>query len=267
MYNSFIAIRVNPLGLVQRLRGSYRRRLFANEGALFKGAWFDVGAETTLAPTFIAGGPRIEIRPLSILAFSATFEGMGYFGGLGAVMPVASTSSDYWEDTLRDRWGENYATRGSRLTLTGTLQGKAGPVILVNTVTGLRVDLDLKPGDTLSYDATQDLVLPDGGWAVINDLDVGALVGKSAFGVRYSYADALHGTGGPGDQPTHRVGPLFAWTFHDRPAGARFNRPTLLTLVQWHVSHPYRAGQERNAGIPLVAVALQFDGDLWKSAR
>jgi hypothetical protein len=267
MYSSFTAIRVNPLGLVERVRFSYRHRLFANDGALFKGAWVDLGAELTVAPTFVSGGPRLEVRPLSILAFSATLEGMGYFGALGAVMPIASTSSSHWEDTLEARAGENYAARGTRLTLAGTLQGKAGPVILINTVTGLRVDLNLRPGDTLSYDATQDLVLPDGGWAVINDLDLGALVSKAAIGVRYTYADALHGTGGPGDQPTHRVGPLFAWTFHDRPAGARFNRPTLLTLVQWHVSHPYRAGQERNAGIPLVALALQFDGDLWVSQR
>jgi hypothetical protein len=267
MYSSFTAIRVNPLGLVERVRFSYRHRLFANDGALFKGAWVDLVAELTVAPTFVSGGPRLEVRPLSILALAATFEGIGYFGVLGAVMPIASTSSSHWEDTLEARAGENYAARGTRLTLAATLQGKAGPVILVNTVTGLRVDLNLRPGDTLSYDATQDLVLPDGGWAVINDLDLGALVSKAAVGVRYTYADALHGTGGPGDQPTHRVGPLFAWTFHDRPAGARFNRPTLLTLVQWHVSHPYRAGQERNAGIPLVAVALQFDGDLWVSRR
>ena len=140
-------------------------------------------------------------------------------------------------------------------------------MIVRNTLTALRVDLALRDGATMSYDATQDLVLPDRGWAMINDLDLGAQAGKVIAGVRYTYADALHGTGGPGDLPTHRVGPLFAYTFHDRPAGTRFNRPTLLALVQWHAQHPWRAGARQTAAYPLIALALQFDGDLWIGRR
>jgi hypothetical protein len=99
----------------------------------------------------------------------------------------------------------------------------------------------------------------------VEHVDVQA--GKVIAGVRYTYADALHGTGGPGDLPTHRVGPLFAYTFHDRPAGTRFNRPTLLALVQWHAQHPWRAGARQTAAYPLIALALQFDGDLWIGRR
>ena len=84
---------------------------------------------------------------------------------------------------------------------------------------------------------------------------------------RWPEHGALHGSGGPGDLATHRVGPLVAYTFHNRPSGARFDEPTLLLLVQWHAQHPYRAGQERNAGIPLIALAFQFQGDLWTSKR
>lgn len=102
---------------------------------------------------------------------------------------------------------------------------------------------------------------------MINDLDVGASVSKALFGVRYTYADALHGTGGTVDQPTHRVGPLFAWTFKDKPYGARYNRPTILALVQWHASHPWRAGNRQTAAYPLIALAFQWDGDLWMGRR
>ncbi len=267
MYSNFVAIRYNPLGLVDRLRISYRHQLFRTVHPLLDGAWVDAGAEINVAPTFTSAGARLEIRPLSILAFSATYEFMGYFGVLDAVMPIASTSAPFWEDNLQARGdnGENIPALGSRLTLAGTLQGKAGPIAIINTLTAVRVQLGLADDAPMMYDATQDLVLPNGGWGVINDLNVAALVGKTAIGVRYSYADALHGTGGIGDQPIHRVGPLVAYTFHDRPAGARFNKPTVLALLQWYASHVYRAGQERSAGVPMVAVALQFEGDLWVS--
>lgn len=266
VYTNFLALRYNPLGLVDRVRVLYRHRLFPhNDGPLFRGAYLDVGGELTLAPTYGSGGARIEVRPLSILALSATYEFIGYFGVLQGVMPLASPQSDYWEDTIaaRDDNNENYAAMGSRLTLSATLQGKFGPMVVINTFSALRVDLGLRPGDTIMYDATQDLALPDGGWALLNDLDVGAQIRKTVFGARYSYADALHGTGGPGDLPNHRVGPLVAYTFHERPSGARFNKPTLLAMVQWHAQHPWRSGERRSAAIPLIAIAFQFEGDLW----
>lgn len=269
MYSNFVAIRVNPLGLVDRVRFGYRHRLFKRDGILFEQAFVDAGAEATLAPTYFSAGPRLEIQPLAILNLSATLEYIGYFGVIGALMPLEGPQADFWEDALEDRAaaGENYATGGTRLTLSAVLQGKVGPIILRNTFTALSVDLDLKDGSTVSYDATQDLVLPDGGWAILNDLDFGAMLKKATFGVRYSYADALHGTGGPGDLPMHRVGPLFAWTFHDRPSGARFDKPTILVLLQWYPQHPYRSGQEQSAAAPLAAVAFSFEGDLWTRKR
>jgi hypothetical protein len=86
-------------------------------------------------------------------------------------------------------------------------------------------------------------------------------------GARYSYADALYGTGGTGDQPGHRVGPLIAWRGVNRTGEqASIQHLTAFTLFQWHVSHPFRAGQVSSAGIPLFAIALQWDGEVWRPA-
>lgn len=271
VYSNLLALRVNPLGLIERVKFGWRHRLFEKNGPLFRGAWAELGAEVSVAPTYAAGGARFEIRPLTILSLSATIEAIGYFGVIDAVMPFASTQSDYWEDTISTRGeaGENYAAVGSRLTLSALVFGVKGPFAFRNQLSALRVELGLKPGDTLMYDATQDLVLPNGGWAILNDLDLGALYKRIAMGVRYSYADAIHTTddGGPGDLPMHRIGPLLGYTFHDRPAGARFNRPSLLLLVQWYAQHPYRSGQEQTAAYPYIALAFQFDGDLWTSPK
>lgn len=271
-YSNFLALRVNPLGLLERLRIGYQHRLIPNnDGALFKGAMVNAGVEFNLPPTYGAFGPRIEIRPLTILGFEAKYEFIGYFGIIDAVMPMASTQDDFWETTLDQRGanGENTAAFGSRLTLSADVVALYKGFLIRNQVQAVRLELNLPGGEPAFYDATQDLVFPNGGFAILNDLDVGGLIKKKvAVGVRYSYADALHdGAGGPGDLPMHRIGPLVAWTIHDRPAGARFDRPTLLALIQWYPQHPYRSGQEQSAAIPYFALAWQFQGDLWTSKK
>lgn len=271
MYTNFLALRINPSGLVEQVGFSYRHRFFESNHPLFEDAWIDVGPTITLAPTFGAGGVRVEVRPLAILSFSATYEFIGYFGVLNTITPFASTSSNYWESTIRRRGqaGENYAAMGSRTTLEALVQAKVGPVFVRNNVTLMSFNVDMRDGDRLFYDANLDLLVADAGWNLVDDLDLGVVVNRdrTAIGIRYSYADALHGTGGDGDTPMHRVGPIVAHTFHERAPGARFNKPTLLTLLQWYPSHVYRAGTERPAAFPLIALALQFEGDLWISDR
>jgi hypothetical protein len=266
VYSTFLAIRYNPLGLVGRLRAGYRHRLFASDNVLLSDAWFEAGADLTIAPTYVAVGPRLEIKPLAILVFGITYEFIGYFGVLNALMPFSSAQADYWEDTLDDlgKAGRSYGTYGSRLLLDATLQGKVGPIVIRSALRATSLNMDMRAGDTMFYDATNDLLLPDGGWGITNDLDVLGLVGKTILGARYSYADALHGTGGPGDLPTHRVGPAVAYVFHDNGLQAKVNKPTLLLLAQWHLTHPWRAGQRQHQGIPLIALALQWEGELWR---
>lgn len=266
-HSNFYALRYNPLGLIASTTFTYRHRLFRRDGPLFDGAWAEVGPSVMLAPTYVATGVHAEVRPLSILGLSVDYEFMQYFGIIDALMPLSNTQQDFWEGTLAGRGdvGDNFPATGGRLTLGALFQFAYKGFVLRNQLRMLSIDMNMPAGQPYMYDATQDLVLRDGGWAVINEVDVGGRLKKWIFGARYSYADALHGTGGPGDEPMHRVGPLVAYTFHDKPAGTRFNKPTLLLLTQWYPKHPYRSGQRQHAAIPLVALAFQFTGDLWTS--
>lgn len=267
VYSTFFAIRYNPLGLTGRLRTGYRHRLFESDNVLLSDAWVEAGADLTVTPTYVAVGPRLEVKPLAVLIFGVTYEYIGYFGVLNALMPFSSTQADYWEDTLDELGaaGRNVSSSGGRLLLDATLQGKAGPIVIRDALRGTLLHMALPEGDTMFYDATTDLLLPNRGWGLTNDLDVFGLVGKAIVGARYSYADALHGTGGPGDLPTHRLGPAFAYTFHDKGLQARVNKPTLLVLAQWHLTHPWRAGQRQHQAIPLIALAVTWEGQLWRS--
>ena len=95
VYSNLLGLRVNPAGLVERLRVGWRHRLFRRDSVLLTKAWIDLGVETTLAPTYASVGARVEIQPAAFLNLYATYEYIGYFGALGAVMPIANTSADY----------------------------------------------------------------------------------------------------------------------------------------------------------------------------
>ena len=61
--------------------------------------------------------------------------------------------------------------------------------------------------------------------------------------------------------PTHRVGPALLYTIFDRP-DLRFNKPTLILLMQWWAKSRYRTGQDVSAGIPYFVLGFRFEGDL-----
>lgn len=271
VYDSFTAARVNPLGLASRLRLGYRLRLYDSDHFLFEDSYVQFSGVANLTPSYGQLGGRVEISPLAVLVLWAEYTMLGFFGTFDAVMPFERTQADYWETTIaaRGEAGDNYATTATRLTLGGTLQAKVGPIAVRSTLNMTRANVDMKDGAPYFYDALEDLLLEDGGWQVTNDLDVVGFVGDHIVtGARYTYADALHGgDGGVGDMPIHRVGPLFAYTFFDKPTGTGFDTPTILVLLQWYGQHPWRAGREFPQGVPLGALAFTFTGDLWVSRK
>lgn len=126
-----------------------------------------------------------------------------------------------------------------------------------------RYDLDLQDGDVVFYDQYWDRLAPDGGWMALNDADILALVNKTRIGLRHTFNDELgNDSGADSALANHRLGPLFAYQFHDKKPGNRFNQPTAFVIAQWWLQHPYRAGQEQPQGLPLIAAGFAFNGDL-----
>ena len=101
-------------------------------------------------------------------------------------------------------------------------------------------------------------------------MSVSGTTSGSSIGARWTYShsflEAQHYA--PLDDPAvvpetdiHRLGLLAAWTIEDN-GGARFDRPTIILIAQWHLVHRYRTGADVHVGLPYIALAFQFTGDL-----
>jgi hypothetical protein len=172
-----------------------------------------------------------------------------------------------------DEDARNYSTTGTQFTLTGVLRLKFGPVALRNTFRLMRADFDLRDGDQLFYDQIWDLLVPDEGWYMNNDVDVLVFLGERwKVGARWTYATAFYEADDfrPGqpqediNNPTNRVGPAMIYTFPSK--SATFKDPSLLVLANWWVQNRFRTGEEVSLALPYIVVGFTFNGDLWTSA-
>lgn len=271
------ALRYNPVGLFYEGRLSYRLRLYRDEGLALRDNYAGGGAMVTLTPAFLRVGPYVEVAPASFMTVWSTLQYSKYFGGLGILQSFDSPNANFSDDEL-DRRDElpdgdpqaNYSSSGLELTLGLDLQAKVGPVAVRSQSRLIRADLDLRAGDTVFYDQTTDILMPDSGFSLTSDLDAAylAMGGRLVLGARYSAGVPFYGSDSyapaeeeESDNVTHRVGPVVAYTFHSRD-GAAFNMPTVLVLAQWWLDHRYRAGQESSQALPMVAVGFRFHGDL-----
>jgi hypothetical protein len=259
-YTNAIFARVNPLGIQDILRLGYRRDLLRKPGALYTDSYVLLGAGVNLTPAFARVGPHLEIMPLSILKLEATYQFVGYFGAIDQLATWDDTDVDFSDKAIGPH--PEAPAWGHMVALGGRLQAKAGPII-VRVILELNwFDLDLPDGQRTFYEQFWDRLAVDRGWIVQNNVDLLGAWKKAKFGARYTYSDTLVGDGSSGDLPHHRLGPLFAWEFHDRGQGARFDKPTLFVLAQWWLQHPYRTGAQQPQGLPLIAVGVSWQGDL-----
>ena len=258
--------RINPLGLISSLNLGYRGRLMKSDSILFNDTYAFVGVSARASPAFGRIGGHVEVQPIALFKAWATYEFIGYFGTFDQIIGFDS-AADRWSDRTLAALGDAGRAGtmiGTVFTTGATLQAKVGPVAVRNTFQATRFDLALENGAGFFYDQYWDRLAPDGNFMFLNDLDVMGFVGKARVGARWSWSDAI-----VGDNDTdaglshHRFGPLFAWQFHDRGPGARFDKPTLFVLAQWWLRHPYRTGEEQPQGLPLIAVGLSFQGDLF----
>lgn len=278
VYRNSLFVRMNPTGLIDEARISYRWRLYESESLALRDNFIGVGLAPTLSPAFGRIGLLVEAQPLSVLQLYGIYEWQGYFGGFNYLQSFPSPRGEFSDEILSQRGelpvGEplrNYATSGTQLTLGANLQFKFGPVVARSQFRLVRPNLELREGDRVFYDIYYDVMAPNGGWLFTNDADLAYMPGRTGLVValRWTVTQALYGTEhyAPGEAqedlngPMHRVGPVLAYTFANED-GRRFNSPTVLVMANWWVAHRYRTGQQGSALMPLLAVGMSFTGDL-----
>jgi len=277
IYNNLTAVRYNPLGLVNEFTGGYRYQLVEKkDSVLFGESFVAAQVHTFITPAYGRIGPKIDIQPLALLNLSATYDFTGYFGTFGLDQSFKSPTDD-WSDSELDRRKDsndptlrNYKHIGHFVTLAALLQAKVKNIAIRNNLKFYYSDYDLRAGDTVAYDQTLDIPLPNRGWAMTNELDLLYLFDFGlTVGARYTLTEAFyqarhfqpaeplsHPNG-----PTHRVGPALLYTFFNRPH-QRFNKPTLILLTQWWAAHRFRTGQDVSTAVPYLVVGFRFEGDI-----
>lgn len=277
VHRGLLALRGNPLGLIFDGRLGYRLRLLRSESLALRDNYAGGGAALTASPAFVKVGPYVEVAPASVLTLWAAAQYSSYFGSFGLLQSFQSPRDEFSDDEIdrRDELDDgdplaNYSASGLELTLGLDLQARVGPVAVRAQNRLIRADLDLREGDDLVYDQVTDLLMPDGGFSYIGDLDAAfiALNNRLVVALRYTASLPLYADGDyqprevqEHDNATHRLGPILAYTFYSRD-GAMFNTPTVLLVTQWWLDHRYRAGEETSQGVPLIALGFRFQGDL-----
>jgi hypothetical protein len=267
VYTSFTFLRANPLGLQSQLDLDWRIPLFnPGEDPILANNFLSLGVSPIVSPALARLGVTAKLQPLALLKLEARWEYLSWFGNFDLLQSFPDAGADFSDSGLRaaGQAGEAYAADGWQLTLDAELRGKLGPVIGRNRFRAARVEADLRPGDTVLYDPYFDLLLPGRGWFYVNDADLLLEVGEGLLlGARWAFMAADLPDGQDLSRATtHRVGPVLAWTFFDTP-GSAFNRPTLLAMVNWHLVHPWRTGQDVSQAIPYALLGLSFGGQLF----
>ena len=284
LYTESIAgARANPVGLQLRSTLYSRHRLLdkPKDDLLFGDTWVGIGPTFAASPAFIRGGLEARLVPIALLRLTARWEGIGHFGTFdqmlswpGTEVPLGSDdptqacttepceSVDY-SDGQMDQLGadgRSYPTRGWQGFVEARLQAKAGPIAVRNTLGATRTEMQLRDGDTVYYDQTYDVLMPQSGWTFNNDADL-LFVGidKWTIGARYTATRAVHGDDSQADQWNQRLGPLIARQFKGKRT---FRKPTVYALPQWWLAHPYRTGAEVSQAMPQIIVGLGWSGDL-----
>lgn len=273
-YQSSTAARLNPLGLFSFFEMGPRYRLYVSPQDAFMANFIGFGFLGGLSPAFGRVGLYAEVQPLTLLRLWASYELVGYFGSFNNLASFPSASADITERNLRERGAMGtppYNTFGGEFRAGANAQVKLGPFALRDTLRFTHSSFTVRSGDRVFYDPITDILAPNDGWVMTNDVDVLGLVEEIRFavGARWSYVHSFFDPGhyNPGetgpvpDNDIHRVGLLASYTFEDN-GGARFDRPMLSLLVQWHLLHRTRTGQEIETAIPYTGLAFQFFGDL-----
>lgn len=267
--------RYNPLGLGAVGRLALRHRIYESQSVLLRDNAVTLAALATVSPAFAREGAMVEVAPVSFLTLFGSWERMDYFGTSGFFQSFPSAASNTGPGEILRRLAlptgssqSPYATGGQQVTAGAAAAVQWREYFLREQARWSWAQVRLRAGDRVFQDPNVDLVMPNGGWAFINDLDAGWTDGRLTLSVGWTCQKALFDSADylPGERATaaqgfrHRVGPSATYTWA-QPRGSRFV-PSVFLQVQWWLAHPYRTGQDSPQAVPWVLAAFSASGDI-----
>ena len=287
VFSDLTVFRLNPLGLQTFARFGLQKRMYDSTAPVAENNFWFAGIYPRLDPVSVHLGVGGELQPLSIVNVRGFVEAEQYFGTLGYLQSFRTPTANYSDERLRDLRAladTSWVIRGSLQPL---VQMKLGPL-----AARARLQLDywsiaLPKGDTVAYEGQLDTLLPDNGFSRSSDEDL-LYVGHPglAVGLRHSWVHPIYRSehfankndeaAYDDDNAHHRLGVLAAYTLHDRPQTA-FNKPTIVLVVSWYLSHRWRTGLPDHTDIsgdfnnndfitramPYVVLGFAFESDFY----
>jgi len=284
MLSDLTILRGNPIGLETRARFGLQKRLYLSERPLAANNFGFAGTFVKLNPAGVQLAAGGELQPLSMFNLRAFLEVQRYFGSFGLLQSFPSANASYSDATLDALADTSRAATALHASIQPMLQARVGPVAVRALFQLDYWDLTLRRGDAVAYEATLDTLLPDRGFTLAADVDV-LYVGRPglAAGVRYSSIHPFYGgehfTGAAdraaygGANAHQRIGLFGAYTLRDT-GPSRFNKPTLILIAAWYLSHRWRTGAPdllpaggtaedyTSRAIPYVLAGFAFESDL-----
>jgi len=296
MLSDLSVLRLNPLGIETRGRFGMQKRLYASETKLGMNNFMFLGVYPKLNPAsahLAAGG---EIQPVAMFNLRATAEVQKYFGTFGFLQSFTSPDANYSDNRLADLETvpgfEPQAATAFHVSVQPLLQAKVGPVAIRSLFQLDYWDFKLRAGDTAAYEATFDTLLPDQGFTISADTDV-LYTGRPglAIGLRHTWVQPIYKQRHFDDPDLsaaentaeleaydnanahQRVGLFAAYTLKDR-GPSKFNKPTVILIASWYLTHRFRTGAPdvmrpgdtgddfTSRAFPYLLVGFAFESDL-----
>lgn len=299
MLSDLSAIRLNPLGLETRARLGLQKRLYPSDEPISHNNFVFFGAYPRLSPASAYATVGGEIQPLSIFNLRGTVGVQKYFGTFGSLQSFVSPDrgySDHALDELATMPGfEPQSATVFHASLQPLIQMRLGPIAVRALLQLDYWDMKLRTGDTVAYEPTLDTLLPDGGLTLATDTDL-LYTGRPglAIGLRHSWIHPIYESkhfADPALSPAEneqardafdsrnshqRLGLFAAYTLRDRGPSA-FNKPTIILIASWYLTHRYRTGLPDTLGpseraddftsraFPYLLLAFAFESELLAS--
>ncbi|MBW2461717.1 MAG: hypothetical protein JRH11_08720, partial [Deltaproteobacteria bacterium] len=175
-YNNITAGRFNPLGFVDFFDATARLRLFESDSDALTQNYVGLGVAGGASPAWARVGVLAILQPLTILQFYARYLFVGYFSSFNLFASFDSAEADFSDTAIAERSDSpatpNYATYGAEFTAGARLQLKVGPIAVRDHVRGVHASMNMERGDVTFYDQIYDMLMPNDGWMLMNDLHV-----------------------------------------------------------------------------------------------